>query len=99
MEKFTLGRAQPSWLREDDVPAGLVAPVGAGSKVQGGRGHRLAYSVRLPEDQRIFGSLPQMARGPNPSGHRRGQGRPLPHGLHADHHNDIRNDVGMAHSA
>ena len=66
------GSAQPSWLREDDVPAGLVARMGEGSLMRGGRGHRLADAVRVPEDKNIFGLIPRMVTGQSPSGHRRG---------------------------
>ena len=57
MGKSSLGRAQPSWLREDDVPAGLVARMGEGSPMRGGRGHRLADAVRVPEDKNIIGTV------------------------------------------
>ena len=37
MEKFSLGRAQPSRIWEDDLPPGVVAPVGASRKMARGR--------------------------------------------------------------
>ena len=61
IRRFSVGRAQPSRLWEDNVPPGVIAPVGGETRSEGMRRHRFAYPVFLPHNHIMVCAIPRMA--------------------------------------